>query len=84
MIEFIGPLYNWLQQFTNHYLLMGTLDFWPHYTNPLLHYSTTTLLHYSTAELNWTELNWTDPSVILGISLHSLGADHSTEHTFIA
>jgi hypothetical protein len=36
MIEFIGPLYNLLQHFTNHYLRLDTLDFWPHYTNPLL------------------------------------------------
>jgi hypothetical protein len=42
MIEFIGPLYNWLQQFTNHYLThcpllrLDTLDFWPHFTNSLL------------------------------------------------
>jgi hypothetical protein len=24
--------------FTNHYLRLDTLDFWPHYTNPLLYY----------------------------------------------
>jgi hypothetical protein len=36
MIEFIGPLYNMLQHFTNHYLWLDTLNFWPHYTNPLL------------------------------------------------
>jgi hypothetical protein len=35
MIEFIGPLYN-LLHFTNHYHRLDTLDFWPHYTNPLL------------------------------------------------
>jgi hypothetical protein len=34
--RFIGPLYNLLQHFTNHYLWLDTLDFWPHYTNPLL------------------------------------------------
>jgi hypothetical protein len=34
--EFIGPLYNLLQHFRNHYLRLDTLDFWPHYTNPLL------------------------------------------------
>jgi hypothetical protein len=33
MIEFIEPLYNLLQYFTNHYLRMDTLDFWPHYTS---------------------------------------------------
>jgi hypothetical protein len=31
MIEFIGPLYNLLQHFTNHYLWLDTPDFWPHY-----------------------------------------------------
>jgi hypothetical protein len=36
MIEFIGPLHNLLQHFTNHYLRLDTLDFRPHYTNPLL------------------------------------------------
>jgi hypothetical protein len=36
MIEFIGPLYNLLQHLTNRYLRLDTLDFWPHYTNPLL------------------------------------------------
>jgi hypothetical protein len=42
MIEFIGPSYNWIQQFTNHYLThchllrLDILDIWPHYTNPLL------------------------------------------------
>jgi hypothetical protein len=37
IIEFIGPLYNLLQHFTNRYLRVDPLDFWPHYTNPLLH-----------------------------------------------
>jgi hypothetical protein len=36
MIEFIGPLYNFLQHFTYHYLRLDTLDFWPHFTTPLL------------------------------------------------
>jgi hypothetical protein len=36
MIEFIGPLYNLLQHFTNHYLRLDTLDFWSHYIIPLL------------------------------------------------
>jgi hypothetical protein len=36
MIYFIGPLCNLLQHFTNHYLQLDTLDFWPHYKNPLL------------------------------------------------
>jgi hypothetical protein len=36
MIELIGPLHNLLQHFTNNYLRLVTLDFWPHYTNPLL------------------------------------------------
>jgi hypothetical protein len=35
VIEFIGPLYNLLQHFTNHYRRLDTLDFWTHYTNPL-------------------------------------------------
>jgi hypothetical protein len=30
MIEFIGPLCNLLQHFTNHYLRPDTLDFWAH------------------------------------------------------
>jgi hypothetical protein len=38
MIEFIRPLYNLLQQFSNHYLRLDTLDFSPYYTNPLLLY----------------------------------------------
>jgi hypothetical protein len=33
MIEFIGPLYNWLQQFTNPNLRLDSLDFWPHYSS---------------------------------------------------
>jgi hypothetical protein len=42
IIEFIGPLYDWSPQFTNHYLTqclllrLDTLDFWPHFTTPLL------------------------------------------------
>jgi hypothetical protein len=36
MIEFIGPLCNLLQHFTNPCLRLDTLDFWPHYTNPPL------------------------------------------------
>jgi hypothetical protein len=28
MIEFIGPLYNWLQQFTNHYLTVSSSSDW--------------------------------------------------------
>jgi hypothetical protein len=33
MIEFIGPLYKLLQDFTDHYLPLGTRDFWPHYSS---------------------------------------------------
>jgi hypothetical protein len=36
IIEFPGPLHNLLQHFTNRYLRLDTLDFRPHYTNPLL------------------------------------------------
>jgi hypothetical protein len=36
MIQFIGPVCNLLQHFTNHHLRLDILDFWPHYTNPLL------------------------------------------------
>jgi hypothetical protein len=36
MIKFAGPLRNLLQHFTNHYLWLDTLDFWPHFTNPSL------------------------------------------------
>jgi hypothetical protein len=32
MVEFMGALYNLLQRFTKHYLLLDTLDFWPHYS----------------------------------------------------
>jgi hypothetical protein len=38
IIEFIEPLYNLLQYFAKHYVRLDTLNFWPHYTNPLLHY----------------------------------------------
>jgi hypothetical protein len=38
MIEFVGPSYNLLKHFTNPYLRLDTLDFWRHYTNPLLWY----------------------------------------------
>jgi hypothetical protein len=50
MIEFIGPLCNWLQQFTNHYLThchllrLETLDFWPQFTTPLFHCTPSRLL----------------------------------------
>jgi hypothetical protein len=43
MIEFTGPLYNWLQQFTNHYLT--------HYYLPPTGHSTGTIL-----TSNWTPL----------------------------
>jgi hypothetical protein len=46
MIEFIGHLYNLLQHFTNHRLRLDTLDFWPHYTNPLLLESWVWVLYY--------------------------------------
>jgi hypothetical protein len=54
MIEFIGPLYNWLQQFTSHYLTHCHL----------LPTDTTakTILTSKWTELNWTELNY---SVVL-------------------
>jgi hypothetical protein len=56
MIEFIGPLHNLFQHFTNHYLRLDTLDFWPHYCLCLIG---------------------------LGLWLHSLGSDCSTENTSI-
>jgi hypothetical protein len=34
--QIIGPVYKLLQHFTNHYLWLDTLGFWPHYTTPLL------------------------------------------------
>jgi hypothetical protein len=43
MIEFIGPLYN-LLHFTNNYFRMDTLDYWPHYNNPVLQISKYLLL----------------------------------------
>jgi hypothetical protein len=51
MIEFSGPLYNLLQQFTKHYLQLDTLSFWPHYTNPLI-------------QLDWT-ISWVELCFIL-------------------
>jgi hypothetical protein len=49
MIEFIGPLYNWLQQFTNHY---------PTHCHLLpTGHSTGTILNSNRKELNWTELS---------------------------
>jgi hypothetical protein len=45
MIEFTGPLYNLLQQFTNHYLRLDTLDFWPHFTTPLLRCTLSILIY---------------------------------------
>jgi hypothetical protein len=47
MIESIGPLYSWLQQFTNHYLTHCNLL-------PIGH-----PWEDSYFQLNWTELNWT-------------------------
>jgi hypothetical protein len=44
MIEFIGPLYNWLQQFPNHYLIHCILLPTEHSTETIL-------------TSNWTELN---------------------------
>jgi hypothetical protein len=35
-----------IQHFTNHYLRLDTLEFWPHYTNPLLQ------LNYSDFQMN--------------------------------
>jgi hypothetical protein len=46
MIEFIGPLYNWLQQFTNHYLTHCQLLPTGHSTGTILT-SNWTELHYS-------------------------------------
>jgi hypothetical protein len=39
MNDFIGPSYNLLQHFTNHYLRLDILDFWPHYTKPLVQFN---------------------------------------------
>jgi hypothetical protein len=42
MMEFIWPLYNWLQQLTNHYLTQSPSSDWT-----LLAYNHTSLFHYS-------------------------------------
>jgi hypothetical protein len=52
MIEFIRPLYNWLQQFTNHYLRLDTLDFWPQFTTPLHRYTASRQSHIATDGLS--------------------------------
>jgi hypothetical protein len=41
-IEFIKPLYSWLQQFTNHYLTLSSSSGWTRHGN------------YSDFQLNWT------------------------------
>jgi hypothetical protein len=51
MIEFIVPLYNWLQQFTNHDGTLSSSSDW---------HSAGTILTSNWTELNWTELNWTE------------------------
>jgi hypothetical protein len=51
-IRFIGPLCNWLQQFTNYYLTHCHLLQTGH--------STGAILTSNWTKLNWTELNWTD------------------------
>jgi hypothetical protein len=58
MIKVIGPLYNLLQQFTNHHLRLDTLGFWPHYINPL-----TLELFYTS---KWTPLySSNSPSILM-------------------
>jgi hypothetical protein len=57
MIEFIGPLYSWLQQCTNHYLTHCHFLPTGHSTEIIL-------------TSNWTELNWhillASPYIVLG------------------
>jgi hypothetical protein len=48
--QFIGSLYNWLQQFTNHYLTLSPSSDWT------LHWN------YSDFQLNWTTLLRCAPS----------------------
>jgi hypothetical protein len=77
MIEFIEPLYNWLQQFTIHYLT--------HCHHLLTVHSTGTIL-----TSNWTELNYSivllcTPSILILIDyvlyyLYSLEKDPQETH----
>jgi hypothetical protein len=61
IIEFIGPLYNRLQQFTNHYLIrrhllrLDTSDFWSHFTTPLFRRTPSRLLIVSLLGTDPTE-----------------------------
>jgi hypothetical protein len=60
MIKFIGPLYNWLQQFTNHWHTV--IFFWLD-TQWELFWLPTELLHYSVLLPQfWSELRQTVPS----------------------
>jgi hypothetical protein len=75
MIEFIAPLHNWLQQFINHYLThchlfrLDTLDFWPHFTTPLLRCTPSRLLTVPSYKSSaWTPRK-TPSSVVKNASL---------------
>jgi hypothetical protein len=78
MIEFIGPIYKLAQHFTDHYLRLDTLDFWPHYTIPLLQLNTSTNYcgqnqsqnYFTTGALPpisspWRRASWDSPQLIL-------------------
>jgi hypothetical protein len=66
MIEFIGPLHNWLQQFTNHYLT--------HCHLPTAH-STGTILTLTELRMDSVVLPRT-PSVLLTVSSYINGSLH--------
>jgi hypothetical protein len=53
MIEFIGPLYDWLQQFTNHYLTLSSSSDWTLRGNS------------SHFQLNWTPLLRCTPLILV-------------------
>jgi hypothetical protein len=68
MIEFIGPLYNWLQQFTNHYLTHCHLLPTGHSRLlTTLHHSTTPLYSKSKSHCDWRSVS---QSVSLGVEPH--------------
>jgi hypothetical protein len=52
MVEFIGPIYNWLQQFTNHYLTHCRLLPSEHPTETVLTFNWTAL-YSSNSDLNY-------------------------------
>jgi hypothetical protein len=62
MIEFIRPLYNWLQQFTNHYLTHYHLLPTGHSTRTTVLTSNWTPLYFVVLLQFWSELRLTVPS----------------------